>query len=299
MKKFLICSLLGMVLLLDCTAQQGKPLIRFGLLSDIQYADSDTKGSRFYRNSLSKLESCVGDINSKDVEFTINMGDVIDRDQKDLDTVLHILDKLEQPLYNTPGNHDYSGLKDNRLLYEKLKMPGEYYSFKRGNWKFVLLNTNEVASYSNVEGTWKEPELKSMFEKIKKEGGHNAAAYNGGISSKQVQWLKEELEASQEKGEYVLIFSHHPMGCADGLTALNKKEIVATVSKFSCVKALIAGHHHEGAYCLIAGIPCIVLEGMVETADQNAYATVELYPGKMVLNGYGRVHSRVINVKGN
>ncbi|MBZ4189443.1 metallophosphoesterase [Niabella beijingensis] len=286
------------VISMAAPAQQTIPVIRFGLIADIQYANADTRGTRFYRNSLKKLDDCIRDLNRQQVQFSLNLGDITDRNPEDLDPVLEVLKKSETKIYTTPGNHDYKGIRNNNVLYRKLDMPAEYYAFKKGNWRFIMLNTNEVAAYSNVTGTWKEKELDAMIRKIKAANGHNAEEYNGGISSKQLKWLQQQLQQAGKKGEQVLIFSHHPFGCADGLTALNDKEVITLVSKFSCVKALIAGHHHAGTFCEINNIPCIVAEGMIETADQNSYGLIELYADKLVLSGYGRMTSRTIRFKG-
>lgn len=278
-------------------AQQNKPLLRFGLIADIQYADVDNRGSRFYRNSLQKLDSCIQDFNRENIPFIINLGDIIDRDPADLQPVLNILNKSNSPVYNTTGNHDYAGIKDNNGLFKKLGMPAEYYTFKKGQWRFIMLNTNEVASYANLKGSWKEKELEEMIKKIKANQGHNAQEYNGGISSRQITWLNNLLKRSEKKGEKVLIFSHHPFACAEGLTALNDREVMSLVSTFSCVKALIAGHHHAGAFCEQESLPVIVAEGMVETADKNAYGIISLYPDRLEVSGHGRMTSRIIHFK--
>ncbi len=293
-----IAFILTLACLINTTnsfCQSERPIIRFGLITDIQYADAETRGSRFYRNSLPKLDSCVNDLNRQQVEFTINMGDIVDRNPNDLDAVLKLLGGLNQKLYNTTGNHDYSGISDNAQLYKRLSMPAEYYTFKKGKWVFVMLNTNEVGPYSNVAGTWKEKELKTMVDQIKANKGRNATDYNGGISSKQLQWLDQVLKKAQRKQQHVLVFSHHPIGCVEGLNALNDKEILATVEKYKCVKALIAGHHHTGAFCEVDSLAVIVAEGMVETADNNAYGVVEIFPDRLVLKGTGRMTSRTIN----
>ncbi|MCD2421174.1 metallophosphoesterase [Niabella pedocola] len=271
--------------------QAGGSGIRFGLIADIQYGDCDTRGTRFYRNSLKKLEDCIDTLNHQQVAFSINLGDITDRNPQDLEPVLQRLKKLKRQLYTTPGNHDYKGVADNKTLYKKLHMPGEYYSFKKGNWRFVMLNTNEVAAYSNVTGTWKEKELSNMMERIRADKAHNGAEYNGGISSAQFSWLKSILQTAQKKGERVLIFSHHPFSCADGLTALNDKEVVSLLSGYSCVKAVIAGHHHTGAFCYEGKIPFIVTEGMIETEHANAFGIIELTDGELILRGYGRTRS--------
>ncbi|UAY56090.1 metallophosphoesterase [Arachidicoccus terrestris] len=277
-------------------AQLNAPVIRFGLIADPQYANVDPQGSRFYRNSLPKLDTAVAAFNQQKLPFIINLGDITDRNPKDLDTVLFTISKYRGKVYTTTGNHDYTHITDNQSLYKKLQMPAAYYAFNKGNWRFIMLNTNEVASYSNISGTPKEKELQQMLQQIKENNGKNGYPYNGGISKKQLQWLEQQLRNAERKKENVLVFSHHPLGCAVGLTALNDQEITSVIRQYSCVKALISGHHHAGAFCHIGSIPCIVVEGMVETADQNSYGTVTLYPDRIVLDGQGRMTSRTIKL---
>lgn len=129
------------------------------------------------------------------------MGDIIDRDQKDLDSVLICLKHLNKKIFHTTGNHDYKGITDNKVLYKKLKMPSEYYSFMKKNWVFVFLNTNEIAAYSNVVGTAKEQELLRIQNQIKVNKEIQGARWNGGVSSRQLQWLDNLLKKSEKKIE--------------------------------------------------------------------------------------------------
>lgn len=276
-------------------AQHPKPILRIGLIADIQYADAQTRGTRYYRNSLNKLRDCVKDLNKQNVHFSLNLGDIIDRDAKDLDPVLMILKDLKKPIHTTTGNHDYHGITENKALYTKLGMPAEYYSFKQKGWLFIMLNTNEVASYANVAGTWKEKELKMMTDSIKAAKGVNAEEYNGGISSRQLKWVDSLLAKAERNHEKVLIFSHHPLEFSRGFTALNSQDILKVISRYNCVKAIFAGHHHSGDFGYHSSIPCITLEGMVETSDKNAYGILELYADQLVLTGYGRTTSRIFN----
>jgi len=269
--------------------------MRFGIIADIQYGDCETRGSRFYRNSLPKLDTCINAFNKEKVQFTINLGDLVDRSPNDFEPVLTRLKKLDSKVYNTTGNHDYHDIKDNKKLYKKLGMPAEYYSFKKGNWRFIVLNTNEVSSYANVVGTFKEAELKEMQEKIKSEKRNNGAPWNGGISSKQMEWLKKQLEAAQKKNERVIIFAHHPVYPFNGLTALNDREILNTIAAFPCVKAFINGHHHPGDYGEYENIPCITTEGMIETESQNAYCIVDIFENEIAIKGFGRSKSYNLN----
>jgi len=272
--------------------------IKFGIIADIQYCDCDTRGSRYYRNSLQKLEKCIDNLNKEGVEFTVNLGDLVDRDTpRNLAPVLLLLDRLNTHIYNLTGNHDYENVTENNQLYEQLGMPGEYYSFCKGNWRFIMLNTNEVASYANVKGTKKEAELAEIMQRIKEGKRSNGASYNGGISKKQMLWLEQELKKSQRDSVNTLIFSHHPLYGIKGLTALNDLEIIELLSEYSTVKGVISGHHHSGAFGMYKGIPFITTEGMIETESGNAYGIVTIYPDKIELDGRDRTKSHTISLK--
>src|SRR5690554_168209 len=100
-------------------------LVKFGIIADIQYCDCDTRGSRYYRNSLQKLEECVVNLNRAEVQFTVNLGDLVDRDTpKNMDSVLVRLDKLNATVFNLTGNHDYEGVHDDSQLYGRIVLLG-------------------------------------------------------------------------------------------------------------------------------------------------------------------------------
>ena len=48
-------------------------LFSFGLIADPQYADAETAGNRYYRNSLKKLENCISELNMHDLSFTLTL----------------------------------------------------------------------------------------------------------------------------------------------------------------------------------------------------------------------------------
>lgn len=273
-------------------AQNEKPLIRFGLFADAQYADCDPNINRYYRQSLSKLEECINYLNQERVQFAINLGDIIDRDFKEIDTLLTSLKRLDHKVYHLTGNHDYKGVTDNNALYKKLNMPSEYYSMGKKKWVFIFLNTNELASYANVAGTEKEQELSALRQQIKKTGGIQGASWNGGVSAKQLEWLDKLLAKSEKAGKRVLIFAHHPLWPKSAFTALNNVEILDVVDKYSCVKAIFAGHHHAGGFAYFKNIPVVTVEGMVETTE-NSYGVVNIYDDRIEIDGKGRMTSRV------
>lgn len=273
-------------------AQNTSPVIRFGLFADTQYGDCPPGNTRFYRQALQKLDTCIDCFNQQNVQFTVNLGDIIDRKNMDLDSIKFYLSHLDNEIYHITGNHDYKEVTDDAILYEQLDMPSAYYSFKKQNWVFIMLNTNEVSAYANVKGTEKEQELAEMLEHIKQIGGKQAHRWNGGISKKQMTWLNNLLAECEEKGYNALIFTHHPLYPQSEFTALNNMEILDTISKYSCVKAVFSGHHHAGAFGYYKGIPMITQEGMIETKTQNAYSIVDITEDSILVKGYGRASSR-------
>lgn len=292
MNKFLsvLVCLLGMGG--GMVAQESVPSLRFGLFADVQYADCPSDIGRFYKESLAKLDTCVRCFNRQQVDFSISLGDIIDRKNEDVEVVLQRLEHLESPVYHLTGNHDYKETSDCESLYRQLSMPSSYYSFKKNGWIFVLLNTNEIASYAHVKGTPKEKELKTMLEDVRKSGGQQGRSWNGGVGREQVQWLDSLLNDCDRHGYKVLVFSHHPFYPFSSFTALNNRVVLEVIARYSCVKAVFSGHHHAGAFGVYSGISMLTLEGMVETAKRNAYAVVEITGDSILVNGYGRVPSR-------
>ena len=53
-------------------------LLRFGVVTDVHYADADTKGSRHYRDSLQKLRLAIDTFNRREVVLVVELGDLID-----------------------------------------------------------------------------------------------------------------------------------------------------------------------------------------------------------------------------
>jgi len=293
--RFLWIVLLSTFLQITNHAQERAPKLRIGLIADPQYADKDSKGSRFYRNSLLKLDTATQVINEERADLTVVLGDLVDAGIKDLIPVKQRLALLKSPVYNIMGNHDFVDVKDGNQLYRELAMSAPYYTVQKDNWIFILLNTNELSEYATKVGSPEHTEWQKMNEGLKMAKRENAQPWSGGIGNRQLQWMEKQIRNAQEKSKDVIIFTHHPLYPENGLEALNNREILSIIEKYGNVRAVISGHHHEGNFGIYKGVPIITLEGMIETADKNSYGILDLSPGKMELKGYGRMTSRTFN----
>lgn len=268
--------------------------LRFGVMADVQYADRDTVGSRHFRQSLALLEQCVADLNGRDLAFTIQLGDIIDRGEENLDRVLTVFQRLEMPRYHVLGNHDFALSRP--ALLAKLGMARGYYHFSRGSWRFVILDGNDIS----LSGGWPEDspnrrQATAWFEELQSQGKSNAERWNGGIGQAQQDWLKETLRGADERGERVIVFCHMPALAAasdESLVLWNDEQIVEILESHPCVAAYVSGHDHAGGYARQDGIHHVSLQGMVEAPSENAYGIVELYADRIEVRGVGKVPSR-------
>ncbi len=138
------------------------------------------------------------------VDFIMNGGDIImdalDADkaktQTQWDLMKSVLKKENSlPLYHTIGNHDVWGwfIKENRpeadRLYgkvwavEMLEMKNRYYSFNKGNWHFIVLDSTQL---------------------------NPAGGYIGKLDTAQLEWLQQDLKDTP-KDSFICIVSHIPI----------------------------------------------------------------------------------------
>jgi Icc protein len=137
------------------------------------------------------------------VDFIINGGDSImdsleadkQKTQAQWDLFHSVLKKENGlPVYHCIGNHDVWGwfVKENKpdadRLYgkvwvvETLQMPGRYYSFSKGKWHFIVLDSTQL---------------------------NPAGGYIAYLDPGQLDWFRQELEKSKDK--FVCIVSHIPI----------------------------------------------------------------------------------------
>lgn len=265
-------------------------LFSFGVIADCQYKGEGDTNARKYSQSSTKLKEAVEHFNSKDLSFTMHLGDFIDTDWDNFDVVGPIYNELKSTHYHLLGNHDFSVPNEKKSeVYKKLNMPSEYYDFTVKDWRFIVLNGNDISFYAYPEGSEKYNFAATYYE----QNELTSPKYNGGMGETQKEWLKGVLEEASKLNEKVLIFNHFPIYPAGSHNLWNDTEIIQIIESYPCVKAYMNGHNHAGNYGIINKRHYLTFKSMVDT-EQNSYAIVEVYQNRLEVKGYGREKDRLL-----
>ena len=188
----------SLVLPLDAKAGIKKKPLRVGHLSDI-HVKPGMIPEKGMINALHHAQSL-----KPGLDFMINGGDAImdalEADKQKTEqqwTLFQSILKKENDLgiYHVMGNHDIWGWfikgqkPDADRLYgktwavETLQMPGRYYSFKKANWHFIVLDSTQL---------------------------NPAGGYIAKLDGLQMEWLKQELR-QVPPSVFICIVSHIPI----------------------------------------------------------------------------------------
>lgn len=275
-----------------------KPVLSFGLMTDVQYADVEPEGERHFRESIPKLKTAVEWLAKKNLPFTLHLGDLIDRDFKSFATVMPLFNGLGHQVRHLLGNHDYSVTDEEKArLLEVAVMPCEHYRFRNSGVRFVMLDTNDLSSYKYQAGSPQDLESEALLKKLDEEKLPNAKPWNGGLSETQLKWLDAELTAADMEKERVILCGHHPLLPAEAHRAWNSDEVLAVIDRHPSVAAYFNGHNHAGAEEIRNGIPYITFKSILHEPEVNSFSAIHLFTDRMEIEGNGREQSRSIPLK--
>jgi predicted MPP superfamily phosphohydrolase len=270
-----------------------KPIISFGIVSDIQYCNCESDGTRFYSESLTKLRGAINDLNRHNLQFIVNLGDLIDRDITSLDSLLPIIGESNFPVYHVLGNHDFTdNIERGESINSLLNTGPGYYSFAVENFRFIVLNSSDISTYSPSYRSRKQ--ATKLLESLTSDQVINAYEWNGTLGSKQIEWLVNQLDQAENIGEKVILLSHHPVWPESRHCMFEYDKILKLIANYNNIGAWFSGHNHSGAYGNLNLVHFVTFRGMVETEDLNSYSVIELYNNKIWIKGYGREKSQIL-----
>jgi 3',5'-cyclic AMP phosphodiesterase CpdA len=270
-----------------------KPLLRLGLVADPQFADIDPGRTRFYRQSIGKLAEAVEHFKGQDLEWCVNVGDLIDRRWESFDEVFRPLAKSRHKFHHLLGNHDFEVADEfKERVPKRLGLKRRYYSMQEDAFCFVMLDTTDVSPYAHAENCRETAEATAEWKHLRATGAINAQSWNGAVGERQLKWFEDTCRQAAKANRKVIVFAHHPIFPADTHTEWNAEALLKVVERNRNVVAWINGHNHAGAFGVHAEVPFITLMGMVETEETNAFAVVHLHSDRLELVGNGREPSR-------
>jgi len=274
--------------------QDQKPLFSFAIITDVQYCDCDPVGTRFYRNSLVKLQEAVRSFRIDSPSFVINLGDMIEKDFVSYKPLFRVFDTAGIKIYQVSGNHDFSVEPRFKKRIPPLQSNKEgYYSFAYGKFRFIILNGNEVSTYYSTNKSIIK-QAGDYITKLRSEGDVNGMDWNGGMSSRQILWLSNQLNTSSKNDEKVFIMCHFPVYPVNEHNLFNYKDLLTVLEGYNNIIAWFNGHNHAGNYGNFNMIHFVTMKGMVETEESNSFALVEVYKNKIWIKGSGREKSQIL-----
>ncbi len=285
---FLRCTAGAALASFSCTpsnlsSRRRRP-VRFGVVTDCHYADADPLGTRFYRESLSKLAECVDRMNAEKVDFLVELGDFKDENRPPVEeSTLSYLGEIEAAFrqfhgrrYHVLGNHDMDSISKQQFLsrVENSGIDGgrSYYSFDVRGLHCLVLDANYTSGgsdYDHGNFDWKE----------------------ANVPARELGWLQQDLAASHDPS---IVFIHQLLDGTGSVYVKNASEVRRILEASDRVLAVFQGHHHPGAYSHINGIHYYTLKGMIEGhgVGNSAYAIVEVHPdGDVAVTGYRKAPS--------
>ncbi len=262
--------------------------LSFAVIADPQYADADPIATRFYRNSLSKLETAITDLNARKLDFTVTLGDLIDRDFVSFSSVMERYTKLKSTHYPILGNHDFSVADaDKTNVLAAIGLEKSYHSQVIKGWRLVFLDGSDTSVWRHAANDPRTAAAKKTLNEMAKKLGRTSNPGDTAIGAVQMAWLEKELAAAKEAKQRVILFNHYPIFPAVPANLLDASEVISLIDRFDNVAAWMNGHNHQGNYAQKAHCHYVNFKGMVETEKDSAYAVVHCYANRIEIEGNG------------
>jgi 3',5'-cyclic AMP phosphodiesterase CpdA len=232
--------------------------LTIGIVTDLHFGPE----ARF-AGKLRKLTHQAGDLTRAFVramndevkpDLVVNLGDDIEDESREADLARYgecqaILRTAKAPLVNVAGNHDLIHMNREDLCRFWQRTGPLYYSFDVAGWHFVVLHTIER----------QDVEIR--------------------VPETQIEWLRADLAGGKEPA---IVLMHHSASDQDvedsrwwpGRPHLalvrERREVRRAFEESGRVRAVFNGHLHWNHFDLIAGIPYVTVQSLIENLDDDA-----------------------------
>jgi predicted phosphodiesterase len=295
MKKLIFFTLI-LLGIISC-AETNHSAFKIGVIADCQYCNCEVKWNRYYKKAPQRLREAVTILNKDSLAYTIHLGDFIDQNIKSLDSILPTWNTLNSKTYHVLGNHDFDVEETNKLqMLDKLNIKNRYYSFVKNDWRFIVLDGNDLSFYGTTNKK-KEQQTDSLFNLLEGKDLPYLKKWNGALSTDQLKWIQTELDEAIVKNQKVGFYCHFPVYPIDQHNIWNREQFLSLIKPYKNVKVFFNGHNHEGAYQLVDNVHYLTFKGMVDTENTSAFAKIKFDEDTLFVQGFDREISRKLVIK--
>jgi Icc protein len=187
-------------------------------------------------------------------DLVVNLGDDIEDESREADLARYgecqaILRTAKAPLVNVAGNHDLIHLNREDMCRFWQHTGPLYYSFEAGGWHFVVLHTIER---QDVEIRLPETQLEWLREDLRGGTGNTVVLMHHSASD---QYLED---------------SRWWPGRAHLALVKERAELRRILEESGRVRAVFNGHLHWNHLDVLAGIPYVTVQSLIENLDEDA-----------------------------
>ena len=275
----LLGGLAGHSLLAVDRAQE--PAFRIGLVTDLHYADKPKNGSRYYRETLEKLEEAVTVFNNERPAFVVELGDLIDKAETVeqelawLDAVERVYSRTKAKRHYVLGNHCVDTLTKSEFATHTGAAKTPHYSFDHAGSHFVVLDAcyrSDGEPYGRKNSDWQD----------------------ANIPPSQLEWLQADLAKSSLP---VMVFAHQRLDASGQHSVRNAEAVRTILEKSGRTLAVFQGHSHKNDYQQIRGIHYVTLVAMIEGSgmSNSGYCLLEVMSDQSLhLRGFRQQVNRTL-----
>lgn len=251
--------------------------LRVGLITDLHYADKAPAGTRYYRDTLTKLDESAKQFEQDKPSFLVELGDFIDAadsvdvEQSYLKTINRPFSAICKDRHYVLGNHCVDTLTKEEFL-GGVEQEKSYYSFDRDGVHFIVLDScfrSDGQPYGRKNSHWTD----------------------ANIPAAEMEWLEGDLKANEKP---VIVFAHQRLDVGNDHGVKNNSEVRKLLEASGKVLAVFQGHSHQNDLKEIGGIHYCTLVAMVEgtAPESNGYSLLEIEPnGTIHLTGFRKQKS--------
>lgn len=254
-------------------AEKPKRMVRAGLITDLHYADKDPLGTRYYRESLVKLDEAAKQFAKSKPDFVVELGDLIDAADS-VEVELGYLSTIHKKFAALPGdkhcvlgNHCVDMLTKEEFL-GGVDQEKSYYSYDVGGVHFIVLDScflSDGTPYQRKNFHWSD----------------------ANIPAEELDWLKADLDATES--QQVIVFAHQRLDVENNHGVNNAVDVRKLFEASGKVRAVFQGHSHKNDYALIGDTHYVTMVAMIEGSGEvnNGYSTLDVFDdGTLTISGF-------------